>query len=407
MVTRNPLPPFALTGWNAKDIARPYPIYQRYRDVDPVHRAADGSYYLFGYDAVATVLTSKDCGRRADTAGKDHRHKLVSDRFHTLATMVDNWLVFLDPPRHTALRAVLNTEFSPGVVSSLRDRIAEITGELLAACIDSAEFDLVDAFSAPLPILVVSELLGVSPEHRTWLRNQAMALQNASSSRAAGVANALETADTAAAELTTFFKTLLARRRTAPGPDLVSLLLSAQLRGEALGADEIVATCVHLLTAGHETTTNVLSKAVLSLRDQPHGLAELRAAPTIAPGAVEELIRFDGPVQAVTRWAYRDINLAGHQIPRGSKLTALLGSANRDPARFEHPDTLDLNRKSSRAVGFGLGIHYCLGATLARAEVEIGLRLLLDALGEFTVEEVEYPCDMVFHGPSMLRIRRH
>jgi cytochrome P450 len=408
------LPLFDLTGWAAEDVANPYPVYRRYREAAPVHRVtADGpepdTYYVFGHNEVAEVLATQAYGRsaRVANAGSAHAPTLIPASRAALRAMVENWLVFLDPPRHTELRSVLNKEFSPSVVSNLQGRIGEIATGLLSGLAGTEQFNLVESFSAPFPILVISELLGVPREHWDWLRDRAVALQEASSSRATVREDTHEVADIAARELTEYFLDMVARCRSEPGDNLVSLLVSAQTGGEPLSGDEIVATCVHLMTAGHETTTNMLSKSVLTLAAHPQALAALRAAPRIPATAVEELIRFDSPVQAVTRWAYRDERLAGHEVPRGSKIVAMLGAANRDPCRFADPDALVLDRPSVRNVSFGLGIHYCLGATLARAEIEIGLSLLLNALGQFTVESVDFPYDMVFHGPSRLVLRRN
>ncbi|WP_200303562.1 cytochrome P450 [Streptomyces adelaidensis] len=406
------LPPFDLKGWSAEDVADPYPVYRRYREASPVHRGADATghdtFYVFGHDEVTEVLSGQAYGRSARVAQKGSPSPptmVPSDRV-ALRSLVENWLVFLDPPRHTELRSLLNVEFSPRVVSNLRDRITEIATGLLTAMAGAREIDLLESFSAPLPILVISELLGVPREDWDWMRDRAVALQEASSSRAAVRADAYQVADTAARELTVYFGELAARRRAGDGDDLVSLLVRAQTRGGPLSDDEIVATCVHLMTAGHETTTNVLGKSVLALATRPQELARLRAVRRIPAAAVEELVRFDSPVQSVSRWAYRDERLAGHDIPRGSKIVAMLGAANRDPARFATPDTLVLDRPAGRNIGFGLGIHYCLGATLARAEIEIGVGLLLQALGEFTVTSVDYAHDMVFHGPSRLMLHR-
>ncbi|MFI9386581.1 cytochrome P450 [Kutzneria sp. NPDC052558] len=382
---------FSLHGWSDADLRDPYPVYERYLAESPVH-VADGVYYIFGHDAASSVLSGAAFGRRSRTGGP------VPTGPSVLRTMVENWLVFLDPPRHTELRSVVNREFSPSVVTTLRGRITEIAAGLLAEL--PTGFDLVERFSAPFPILVISELLGVPRSEWAWLRRQAVDLQEASSSRAARNPRAHETADRAARELRDFFLVMAGKRGDLPGTDLVSLLVSA-----GLSADEIAATCVHLMTAGHETTTNVLSKAVLTLSGRPAALAALRDG-GVSPEAVEELVRFDPPVQAVSRWAYEDAAVAGVTIPAGSKVMVMLGAANRDPARFAAPTELRLDRSGGRGLSFGLGIHYCLGATLARAEIEIGLGLLLAVLGEFTVDSVKYPYDMVFHGPSSLVVSR-
>ncbi|MFJ7175233.1 cytochrome P450 [Streptomyces massasporeus] len=406
------LPRFDLMGWDKEDIAHPYPVYRRYREAAPVHRTASGpgrpdTYYVFTYDDVVRVLSHRRLGRNARVAsgdtGTDTAPVPIPAEHRALRTVVQNWLVFLDPPHHTELRSLLTTEFSPSIVTGLRPRIAELASELLDQLRAQRRPDLVEGFAAPLPILVISELLGIPEEDHTWLRANAVALQEASTSRSRG-GRGYARAEAAAQEFTRYFRREVDRRGGDDRDDLLTLLVRARDTGSPLSVDGVVGTCVHLLTAGHETTTNFLAKAVLTLRAHHDVLDELRTTPESTPAAVEELMRYDPPVQAVTRWAYEDIRIGDHDIPRGSRVVALLGSANRDPARFPDPDVLDVHRAAERQMGFGLGIHYCLGAPLARAEAEIGLRALLDgvpALGRGT-HEVEYADDMVFHGPTRL-----
>ncbi|MEV0385745.1 cytochrome P450, partial [Nonomuraea sp. NPDC050643] len=207
-------------------------------------------------------------------------------------------------------------------------------------------------------------------------------------------------AERAARELADYFDEQVRARRAAPGDDLVSLLATTP----ELTGDEITATCVHLLTAGHETTTNLLGKSVLHLSARPDVAEALRASPALVPSAVAELVRFDPPVQMITRWATRTQTLGDREIPAGDKVVLVLGSANRDPARFTAPDEIVVDRDTSRQCGFGMGVHYCLGAQLAKAEAEIALPLLLDTLPGFGVGEVRYARDLVFHGPASLTL---
>jgi cytochrome P450 len=197
------------------------------------------------------------------------------------------------------------------------------------------------------------------------------------------------------------------RRRRQRQEDLISALARDENDGDPLTDQEIVGTCVHLLTAGHETTTNLLAKATLALLAHPAEMSRLRLDPDLMANAVDELIRYDTPVQMVSRWAYRDDVIGDRTIPRGSRVVLVLGAANRDPQRFVEPDRLDLRRRVGRHWGFGGGIHYCLGAGLAHLEAEVGLATLLGglpgiALGE---EPVQYADDLVFHGPARLPLR--
>ncbi|MGH8903456.1 MAG: cytochrome P450 [Egibacteraceae bacterium] len=402
---------FDLKDWAAEDVANPYPVYHRYREHDPVHcssvaAGAAGIWYVFRCDDVASVLSNQHFGRSARVAhaGDCPAPALVPVNHDNLQRMVESWLVFMDPPRHTELRALLSREFSPRIVARLRARIAEIARDLITDMSKRSTVDLVDDFAAPFPILVISELLGVPKEHQVWFRERAVCLQEASTARVGRRADAYARAETAAGELTDYFREEAQRRRGEDHDDLIALLVRAQGRGEPLTDTEIVGTCVHLLTAGHETTTNLISKSVLALLRNPDVLDELRASPDLMPNAVEELVRYDSPVQMVTRWAYRDEVLRGRTIRRGDKVMLVLGSANRDPDRFADPDVLHIRRSANQHCGFGIGIHYCLGATLARVEAEIGLAMLLEKLPELglTDEPVQYAEDMVFHGPTRL-----
>ncbi|MBV9011516.1 MAG: cytochrome P450 [Pseudonocardiales bacterium] len=413
-MAQHTLPRFDLIGWAPEDVANPYPIYQRYREDDAVHwspgtAGSPGSWYVFGYDDVVSVLSSQHFGRspRRARGGDSTPEAPVPAGYDSLGRIVSNWLVFLDPPRHAELRSLINKEFSPKVVTALRARIQDIATDLIAQQREKPVIELVNDFAAPLPILVISDLLGVPRDLYSWFRECAVSLQQASTARVRRCANGYARAEDAARELGGYFRREAQRRRSGDHHDLVSLLAQAQDRGEPLTDDEIMATCIHLLTAGHETTTNLLGKSVLALLRNPPVLRELRAHPGLMPGAVEELVRYDSPVQMVTRWAYRDEMLRGRAIHRGDKVVLVLGSANRDPHQFPNPDALCFHRGSSRHCGFGLGIHYCLGATLARAEAEIGLTTLLDSFPtlSLTDEPAHYADDMVFHGPTRLVLR--
>jgi len=401
------LPPFAPSA--LRDIADPYPDYRRYREGDPVHRvAASGvggaaTWYVFRHDDVAQVLRSRDFGHDARRAAEEGNRPVVPPHHGVLRSMVENWLVFMDPPRHTRVRELLAGAFSGDAVSGLRARVAEITATLLGRLPREASFDLVDAFAAPLPVLVISHVLGVGERHHTWLRGRATAVQEASTSRSGRDRDAYAAAESAAAELDTFFRHELALRRARPRDDLMTALGQAQVGG-LLTEDEAIASCVHLLTAGHETTTHLVSKATLALLAHPPVLTDLVAHPGLVPAAVNEFIRYDAPVQMASRWVYREVMLGGHLIRPGDRVLLVLGSANRDPRRFPDPDTLDIRRPAARHVGFGMGRHYCLGSGLANLEAEIALGSLLRVLPRFRLADagVTYADDLVFHGPSRL-----
>jgi cytochrome P450 len=266
--------------------------------------------------------------------------------------------------------------------------------------------DLIEDFAYPLPIMVIATMLGVDPEDRPLFRKWALALQHANTSRLTPPPEVYEQAEQASKAFIDYFTPIIEARRANPRPDLISALVKAKDEADKLSDEEIVATCTHLLTAGHETTTNLIAKGTLALLRNPDALKILRTHPEFFPGALEELLRYDSPVQMVRRWAYADVEIGGKLIRRGDSVGLMLGSANRDPARFENPDVLNLQREDCRHCGFGSGIHFCIGSALARAEGQIALNVLLNRLPELRLvdETVEWANNIVFHGPLHLQI---
>ncbi|GHE15224.1 cytochrome P450 [Streptomyces alanosinicus] len=401
----------ALPPLRASDIplADPYSLYARYRSGDPVHFGADGSWYVFRHSDVAQILADRAYVRGPRPAW------VPADECPHLARTVRNWMVFMDPPLHGRVRKLAAAAFTLTVVRNLEPRIRQLASRLADTLLEEDEVDLVERFAAPLPLLVIGELLGVPPADRDWFRTRALDLQQATRARAGRSPNAFAVADTAARELDAYFLTELRRRRTAHlsgaqyGDDLIGAM--AERAGAAgLGDDVVTGTCVHLLTAGHETSTLLLCKGLLALLAHPDQLAALRGAtaPGQMAGAVEELIRYDPPVQMVTRARQpnRDGQLAGRAIPGGGSVVLVLGSANRDPARFSHPDRLDITRTPGGHLGFGTGPHYCLGTALARVEAAVGLTELLRRMPHpVLATQPVYGDDLVFHGPSRMLVR--
>nr|AHE14664.1 RebP-like cytochrome P450 [uncultured bacterium] len=406
-----PLAPFSVHGWTPGTLADPYPIYRRYREADPVHRVpgptADdpATWYVFRHADLTDVLTSP----RFDRGTTTRTGPMVPDGFPHLRALVDHWLVFMDPPRHTRLRTLLNKEFTPRVVAAMRPRVTAVAQRLVDRMRGPAEVDLVAEFAAPFPIEVIAELVGVSPDDQERFRAQVLRLREGIASRTGRRADGYQVAESAAAELVTHFRGEIERRRAAgavDGRDLLTLLVDAQRRGEPLTDEDLVGTAVHLLIAGHETTTNLISKAVLALHRHPELADGLRERPEALPGAVEEFLRYDPPVQMVNRWAQPGARVAGHHTRPGDKLVLVLGSACRDPERFPDPDQLWPDRSGPRHTAFGAGIHYCMGTPLARLEAEIALGLLLHTVRlDRPVRPGNYAEDIVFHGPTSVLVQ--
>jgi cytochrome P450 len=312
-------------------------------------------------------------------------------------------LVFMDAPDHTRLRGLIGKAFTPRSVERLRPRIADLTEELLAPLRDAGHFDVINDFAFALPVTVICELLGVPAEDRELFRQHtrdlAVMLDWDVTPEQLGIAAG------AALNFAAYLVPLFEARRRAPEADLISALVAAEEAGDRLGADELLTTVVLLLTAGHETTMNLIGNGVLALLRNRDQLELLQTRPDLMPGAVEELLRYDSPVRLTVRTALVDATVAGETVRAGEQVIAMLDAANHDPAVFESPDTLDVTRDAHRHVAFGAGAHYCLGAALARAEAQTALAALVALPDlELAVDEPEWRPLRTFHALQALPV---
>ena len=320
------------------------------------------------------------------------------------------WLPFLDPPRHTQLRAIVSRAFTSRSIAALEGRIRELSAtladRLLAA--GSGEVDVTADFAQPLPMLVIAELLGLP--HEDWRRlaawSQAIVdLGNTVSQD--GAAEAEQAAAVAGAEAAAYLEAHAAERRQAPREDLLTRLVQAEVGDQRLTERELLHFFELLLAAGSETTTNLVSNAVICLAEHPAELARLRAAPDLLPSAIEEVLRYRSPIQAMFRVARRDVEMGGATIPAGRFVLPMIGAANRDAGQFADPDRFDIGRAPNPHLAFGHGIHFCLGAALARLEGKIALADLLARMETFELATEAWTPRAPFHvhGPSALPIR--
>lgn len=396
------------------NIEDPYPIYRQFREADGLHRVLrpgtgrEPEWLVLRYVDAATVLTGRGFGRSAAVAGitSTSLSAAIAQGQPVLTTLVDNWLVFMDPPRHTAVRAVVADCLAKRMHAGLPTQARVIVEELVAGLAAQRRIELVGEYAVVVPMLVILEALGVPRSDWKWMCGQAAALQEGSTFRPGNRERRLVIAENAARALDEYFRQALSARRAAPRDDLMSALVMADWDGSPGTDDLLIGTCVHVLAAGNETMRNALAKAVLLLLRHRSVLDRLLDAPALVPAVVNELIRFDPPAQMVTRWAYRDEHVGGHDIRRGDKVTVVLGSANRDPARFVTPDTIRLDRQNHQHSGFGMGVHYCLGSALGRMEAEISLSAMLKLLPNLRVDSdsVPYGKDLIFHGPKELQL---
>ncbi len=346
----------------------PYPAYDWLRRNAPVYREPRfGGYLLTRYADVYGALRDHDTYSSAMG---------VSPRPVGGSSMGNLAIVTSDPPRHTHLRQLVNRAFTPRVVAAMRAHIEEIVRGLLDE-VDGdggAEFDFVQRLSTPLPVIVIAELLGVPAERRKDFKRWSDALVGSFDQE-------VLTFSPDVAEMIAYFASAYAERRTTPTADLLSALLAAEIEGEKLNDGELMSFAVILLVAGNETTTNLLGNLVNILVDRPDLWAAMREDGACVPAAVEEVLRFDSPVQLLARGLKRDVELHGTTMAAGSKVLVSFGSANRDADEWPEADDFRLDRNLSRHVAFGHGIHYCLGAPLARMEAEVAISAIIARYG--------------------------
>ena len=376
-------------------IEDPYPVYDRLRAEDPVHRHPFGFYALTRYEDVAAFL-------RDGRFDKHGYQALFESRFGggPDASWLALSMLFRDPPDHTRLRALVSKAFTPAVVERLRPHLQIIVDRLLDRVAGAGRMDVIGDLAYPLPVTVISELLGVPVADTEEVRRWALHLTRALDAIALPVEpEVIQRGRQATGEMVEYFGRLAEERRRRPGSDLLSGLVEAEEAGDRLTQRELLATCVLLYVAGHETTVNLIGNGLLALLRHPTELRRLRDDPGLIPGAIEELLRYDGPVQRTGRMAARDTEIGGVPIPEGSLVLGLLGAANRDPAQFAEPNRLDLTRAEPRHLAFGSGIHYCLGAPLARLEAQVAIGTVLRRFPALTLA-VERP---VWRPSSALR----
>ena len=389
--------------------ADPYPMYARVRATHPVWRPVEGLLVLSRHRDCAAVLRDPRFGH-PDDAGLTRRRRrgaVAGSELDGGPPPVRSFLA-LNPPDHTRLRRLVSSAFSPRRVGALMPRVRELTAELLRAADGPATVDLIEALASPLPVGVICELLGVPETDRARLVAWSHAL--ARTLDPAFLVSDDERRDQMSAReaFSDYLVELVAMRRRNRGDDLVSDLVAEHdaVGAESLSEAELVASCILLLIAGHETTTNLIGNGVLALLQNPDELGRLRETPELRHSAVEELFRYDSPVQVTTRTALTDGEAGGVSVPSGSSVLLLLASANRDPDAYTDPERLDVGRVPSPHLAFGQGIHFCLGAPLARLEVHEVLRALTEDVEHLElVGEPSWKDNAVLRGVARLDVR--
>ncbi len=378
--------------WDPAFRANPYPHYKPLLDGAP--RILD----LFGPTAMIA--------RYADVVAVLRDHARFSSVQPKIPDMPDQGpflgattMLFSDPPVHTRLRRLVSRDFTPRRIRELEPRIREIAAGLLDEVARKGEFEVMADLANPLPVMVIAEMLGVAPEHYATFKHWSDTIV-AGDNTLPGTPMPPEFHD-ARDKLREYFTAEIEKRRGAPGPDLISALVAAHEESDALDADELLAFVLLLLLAGNETTTNLIGNGMLALGRHPDALAALRRNRELVPRAIEEILRYDGPVQSTVRFPREDVSLGGTRIPAGTGCFVILAAANRDPSQFTEPEKFNITREPNDHVAFGEGIHFCIGAPLARLEGAIALGTVLDRFPHLRLAEPEAPLD--YKGSYFLR----
>ena len=399
-MTSTVVPPLDLTDPDV--VADPYPTFAQARAVAPVQWHEGLRLWLaFTHAESNAVLRDRRLGRI-------WRDREPGERFESFNLIHRNAILEMEPPDHTRLRRLISAAFARGHVERLRPWVNELAGRLVDRMVEmsggSEPVDLLAEMAEQLPVDVIAELLGVPEADRPLLRPWSNAIVKMYEyGRTAAVE---EAAERAADQFVTYLRGLVAERRKNLGDDLVSHLVTVRdSEGDKLTEDELVTTCILLLNAGHEATVNVSGNGLLALLRHPDQLARLRADRALLPTAIEELMRFDSPLQLFERTATEDVEIGGVTVPRGQKIAALLGAANHDPAVFADPETLDVGRADNPHISFGAGVHFCIGAPLARVELQASFGALLDRTSSLELggEPVRRP-EFVIRGLSQLPV---
>ena len=371
-------------------IRDPYPHYERLRNTDPMHHSPLGMYVASRHAEASLVLRDKRFGK--DFTERSTRRYGPQIMGEPVFRSMSHWMLQQDPPDHTRLRGLVVKAFTARRVEDMRSRIQQIVDQTLDRIAPRGHMDLIEDFAFRLPVTIICDMLGIPEEHRETFY---------SSSRDGGrlldpvPLTPAEIAQANAGNLMAqmYFRELFELRRKNPGDDLTTQLVQAEEDGNKLSNEELTANIILLFGAGHETTVNLIGNGLLALYRNPDQLALLKANPALITNAIEEFLRYDSSVQLSGRVALQDIDdLGGKKIPKGETVLCLLGSANRDPAVYpDRPDRLDITRPNVRPLSFGGGIHFCLGAQLARIEAEIAVATLLRRLPDLRLDDAENP----------------
>ncbi|MBI1259212.1 MAG: cytochrome P450 [Chloroflexi bacterium] len=388
--------------------ANPYPYYEMLRSAAPIYYWEQWNmWFLTRYEDCAAVLRSPHFGHEITRVMSREELGWSSEpqpETEPLWSMQRQWMLLKDPPDHSRLRTLVHKAFTPKMIERLRERAQAITDNLIDKAEPNGGMDLIGEFALLLPVTVIAELLGVPPEDfeilHGWSRDIGDTLELFEGEEIA------RRGAKATVEFSAYLRDLIAQRKQAPADDMISSLIAIEAEGDRLSEDEMVAMCILLLFAGHETTVNLIGNGTLALMRHPEQWELLKRDPSLIKPATEELLRYDSPVQITTRFVLEDHELAGQQFRKGQNVATMFGAANRDPAKFTNPGELDITRDPNPHMAFGNGIHFCLGAPLARMEGQIALATLARRLPNLQLasENPPYRATYVLRGLAHLPV---
>jgi len=367
-------------------LANPYPVYERLRSQDPVHwDESDERWLLTRYADVAIVLRSPVASSKRVQAVLH----FVPPEFRQIHEARAKSMISCDAPDHNRLRLLVSKAFTARAVDAMTDKIQRLVDGYLDAVQDRGKMDIIADLAYPLPVTVIAEMLGAPAEDRGLFKkwsDELSILAGGGGSPAALTLDDYRRNAQSYEELTAYLGIIAAQRRTQPRDDLITALVQAEEAGDRLSEEEFYVNAMLLLVAGNETTTNLIGNGVFALLRHPDQLKKLRDKPALIPSAVEELLRYDSPVQMTSRVMIEDLAVGGKQLQQGQRVVLWLGAANRDPQQFPEPDRLDVERTDNKHLAFGLGSHFCLGAQLARLEARIAFETLLRRMPNLHLE---------------------
>lgn len=384
----------------------PYPHYESIREAEGYHLSPLGIWVFARHEDCDALLHSS-------STSSDQRRSDIYQLFMEQATPAQRAaeegrsrpFLFLDPPDHTRLRGLVSKAFTPRTVNSLKDRIVEITRSVLEEAKTSGKLEVIEELAYPMPVTIISEMLGVPSEDFEVFKGWSKELARSLDPDIALPDEVIREREKAATAFRAYFSDLIDQRRADPKEDLLSALIQAEDEGDKLTHEELLTTCVLLLIAGHETTVSLIGNGILALVQHPEQFKKLKSDPSLARSAVEEVLRYDPPVQLTGRVTLEDVDVDGSTVPKGAQTLLLLGAANRDPRVFEDPDTFDISRGGSSHLSFGAGIHFCLGAPLARLEARVVFEELAQSFEEVGLGgELAYRENIVLRGLSTLPV---